>query len=443
MDEENEVLEAIEMQTKAVETRMGGVDAELKKLRADLTKSDRDNAELERKVNMLSIAQPATGTADGNKAPPHELFNLQVKSNFGPSRSALNAEAFAEYKAAFNKWIRYGDRFLDGAEQKAMSVGVDTDGGYLAPPEYARQIIKVEQLNSVMRGLVTAIPMGAGSLELPASTGLPTAGWVGETEPRPATATSPIGKLEIFAKEIYAEPEVTQTLLDDAAFDIESFLGGLVGDAFAVAEDAAFISGNGVKVPQGFLTYSTSNKTDLSGTRNFGEIQYVASGQAGAWPSTDDAIYDFLVDIVMALKPGYRRNASWVMPTSVIQKVMKIKDAQKQPASPADCWVIRSPRRNRCRSSQRIRTRSPSRTGSGPTGSLIATEFGCSETRIPTSRSFGSIRPSEWAAASSIVWQSNSASSLHRKTCRRQPGLTSTPAAGGGQLDRVTERSFR
>jgi HK97 family phage major capsid protein len=331
MDEENEVLEAIEMQTKAVETRMGGVDAELKKLRADLTKSDRDNAELERKVNMLSIAQPATGTADGNKAPPHELFNLQVKSNFGPSRSALNAEAFAEYKAAFNKWIRYGDRFLDGAEQKAMSVGVDTDGGYLAPPEYARQIIKVEQLNSVMRGLVTAIPMGAGSLELPASTGLPTAGWVGETEPRPATATSPIGKLEIFAKEIYAEPEVTQTLLDDAAFDIESFLGGLVGDAFAVAEDAAFISGNGVKVPQGFLTYSTSNKTDLSGTRNFGEIQYVASGQAGAWPSTDDAIYDFLVDIVMALKPGYRRNASWVMPTSVIQKVMKIKDAQKQP----------------------------------------------------------------------------------------------------------------
>jgi len=316
------ILEEIQQFTSATAEQLQALNEQLR--------TERGFREaLERKLNMARVPAPVRSThLDG--ASERDVFVLQCKNRY-PDRAhladALDDETYESYRVGFRKYLRFGERLFSAEEQKTMIVGSDPDGGYLAPSAFYGQIIQTEQLNAVMRQVARTLPIGLGSLDIPAATQLPTAAWVGEVSARNATATAPMAKLEIFVKEIYAEPEVSQKLLDDSVFDIEMFLAEQIGLAFAIAEDAAFISGVGVVTPQGFLTAPTSATGDLvtSNPRPFGALQYTPSGVAGAWPATDAACLDFLNAIVFSLKPAYRRNATWVMPTSVLLRVSQMK----------------------------------------------------------------------------------------------------------------------
>ena len=61
--------------------------------------------------------------------------------------------------------------------------------------------------------------------------------------------------------ELYAMPAATQTLLDDAIVNIDEWIAGEVETAFAEQEGAAFVNGDGVNKPKGFLA------SDMSTTR--------------------------------------------------------------------------------------------------------------------------------------------------------------------------------
>jgi HK97 family phage major capsid protein len=54
-------------------------------------------------------------------------------------------------------------------------------------------------------------------------------------------------------------------------------------------------------------------------------IGYIATGVSGDWPAGDES--DVLIDLVYALKAGYRQNASWVMNRKTQAAVRKLKDA--------------------------------------------------------------------------------------------------------------------
>jgi HK97 family phage major capsid protein len=152
--------------------------------------------------------------------------------------------ASRETKAAYGAFLRRGDL----GELKAMSVGSDPDGGvtvvdYLAPTIYRlmQEISPVRQLARIIR------LTGSGTFEEVQDRGsVVGASWVGETESRPVTASPQLGKLSIPACEMYAMPEVTQTLLDDNAVDLESYLGSKLAEQFAVAEGQAFWNGAGM-----------------------------------------------------------------------------------------------------------------------------------------------------------------------------------------------------
>ena len=281
--------------------------------------------QLEAKLNRPHLGgDPAARDSDG---PAQFKRALKAwKPDSGPDRFD-----YAEYRSAFDKYLRLGDRVLDNAELKAMSVGVDSEGGYLVTSEMAREVIRAERENSVMRQVARAIPIGAGSLEIPASLTLPETGWVGETGARDVTDAPTVGKVVITPGEVYAMPEVTQKLLDDSEINVEGFVGDVVGQALGIVEDQAFISGNGVNKPRGFTTYPTATTTDAAGTRPFGTLQHIVTGVNGAWPGTDAATYDLLVDVTTALRPAYRRNAVWLMPTAAVAKLMKLKDSQNNP----------------------------------------------------------------------------------------------------------------
>ncbi len=92
-----------------------------------------------------------------------------------------------------------------------------------------------------------------------ATTGFET-GWVGETDARPETDTPTLVELEYPVMELYAMPAATATLLDDAAIDIDQWIAGEVEMAFAEQESAAFVNGDAVKKPRGFLDYTEGRR---------------------------------------------------------------------------------------------------------------------------------------------------------------------------------------
>jgi HK97 family phage major capsid protein len=114
-----------------------------------------------------------------------------------------------------------------------------------------------------------------------------------------------------------ALPKASQRLLDDSAFDIESWLAGRIADKFSRAEAAAFIGGDGIDKPKGFLAHAKVDNDVWA----WGNLGYVPSGIAG------DTDADAVVDLVYALGARYRANGTFVMNSKTAGHVRKLKDA--------------------------------------------------------------------------------------------------------------------
>src|SRR5436305_15320113 len=112
----------------------------------------------------------------------------------------------------------------------------------LAPSPVARMIAKVYEMSPI-RHITSAINISTNVLEGMYDNDQASYGWVGETQARTDTNTPEVGKYRIEAHEMYAQPKASQTLLDDAAVDVEAWLQNKVSTRFARVESAAFING--------------------------------------------------------------------------------------------------------------------------------------------------------------------------------------------------------
>ncbi|WP_332681452.1 phage major capsid protein [Bosea sp. (in: a-proteobacteria)] len=245
-------------------------------------------------------------------------------------RPALGAEAerdpaIAEHKAAFASYIRHGEAGgLKQLEGKALSAGSGPDGGYLAPSTVESEILRRLSAVSPIRSLATVRTISSGTYKKAFSTTGPASGWVAESANRPQTGTPALAELSFPAMELYAMPAATQTLLDDAIVDIDQWIAEEVESAFAEQEGAAFVSGDGVDKPKGFLAYPAVAEASWS----WGNIGTLKTGVAGAFAASSPA--DILVDLVYSLKAGYRQNAAFVMNRRTQATVRKFKDGNGQ-----------------------------------------------------------------------------------------------------------------
>lgn len=213
-----------------------------------------------------------------------------------------------EHKSAFNLYVRAGESAgLKALEEKALSRSSGPDGGYLVPIPAEREILNRLAKLSPIRSIASVREISTQSLRRAFSTTGPAAGWVAEADPRPQTTNQQIADMTFPAMELYAMPAATQSLLDDAVVDIERWIADEVQTVFAEQEGAAFVSGDGVNKPKGFLAYTTVADTSWS----WGNIAYVLTGAAGAFPATDPA--DTILNLVYALRAGYRQNGKFVM----------------------------------------------------------------------------------------------------------------------------------
>lgn len=230
-----------------------------------------------------------------------------------------------EHKAAFlGGYMRKGlERDVARLEEKGLNIATPSEGGYAVPEEIDQMIEQRLRDLSPIRSIATVARIGSSNYKKLISTTGPASGWVGESDPRTETQSPDFAEIAPPLGEIYANPAATQTMLDDAFFDVENWLAEELATEFAQKEGAAFVNGNGVNKPKGFLASATNASGDA--VRNFGTVQHVATGTAGGWPASDPS--DVLFDLMHSLKAGYRNGARFVMNAATLNQIRKFKDA--------------------------------------------------------------------------------------------------------------------
>ena len=238
----------------------------------------------------------------------------------GTDVHAYGAKDLDAYKAAFDRYLRKDDRALTPDETKALSVGSDPDGGYVVNPDLSGRIVMKVFETSPMRAYASIQTISTDALEGLFDLEEAASGWVAETETRSETTTPQVGKWRIPVHELYAKPKATQKLLDDAEINMEAWLASKVAEKFARDEANAFVVGNGVGKPRGFLTYADG--TTLPGT-----IEQFDTGANGAFASAPGGA-DVLLSALYGLKQVYRANATWYMNRTTTGLVRRLKDSQ-------------------------------------------------------------------------------------------------------------------
>lgn len=283
------------------------------------------------RVDLLETAMQRPGGSNGDDS--KELAEKQavadqfVKShigfddnsgdkvkNFDIEKHRISVEDYDNYCKAFERQLRRGSdpRQVSPEETKFLSVGIGPDGGYTVPIEIGTRIVQYLYENDPIRELSSSVTISTDIYELPAEDWDVEAGygWVGETSSRDETATPNMQKLTIAVHEKYAAPRVTQKLLDDSVVDIPGWLAGKVSDKFMRVDNAAFVTGDGVEMPRGFLDYT-------NGT-SFGQVEQIAVGAA----LTTDAYYDVQYGMI----EQYIMRGTWVLNRATVRDTLKLKD---------------------------------------------------------------------------------------------------------------------
>ena len=308
-DERLAQIEAKGSADPLLEEKLAKIDATI-----DANQKRLDDYELSQKRQARIVTD-----ANGNERDMDMEAKRWAASTKGRNAPAdFDAKGMSDYKQAFNRFLRKGDQIMGADELKALSVGVDADGGYVVEPDLTGRIVNQVFETSVMRAYASIQTISTNSLEGLWDQDEAAAGWVTETAARTTTATPVLGKWSIDVHELYANPKATQKVLDDAEINLEAWLAAKVSDKMSRIENAAFVTGTGTDQPKGFLAYA-------AGTTLNTQIEQLSSGVAGGFAAAP-AGGDILIDALYALKAQYRANATWFMNRATTKAVRKLKD---------------------------------------------------------------------------------------------------------------------
>lgn len=234
------------------------------------------------------------------------LEGLEAKLLRMPAGSGKSEKDSVEMKS-LESFITKGRGAMSPEELKYLRTDVDTDGGFLAPNDFVREIIKDVTEISPIRSIARIRQTSGKAIEIPNRTGLVSGGWTGEGETQGA-GNSNYGLIEIPVNKQSAVVPVTIEMLSDSAFNMESEVNMDVAEFFAQNEGTAFVQGDAIKKPEGFMTASG--------------IQVINSGVAA------DITADALIEMSGELKDGY--TGTYVLNRRTLARVRTLKDANGQ-----------------------------------------------------------------------------------------------------------------
>lgn len=241
------------------------------------------------------------------------MATIGRKSSFSSAKEEAEA-GVALRKAVFFKALRSTvdhrairqAGILEPEELKSLIVNNDKTGGYLAPPEFIQEMLVNVVEYSNIRSIARVRTTSAGSVQLPKRTQTAAAAWTAEKITRSETQNPAFGLEEVKAHEMTALAKVSHTDLEDSVFDLEGFLRDEFAEQTGLTEGTAFVSGNGIAKPEGFLTNS--------------DVAYVAGGDASTITG------DGLIALYFELKEPYLINAYWTMSRSTLKAVRTLKE---------------------------------------------------------------------------------------------------------------------
>ncbi|TXL75627.1 phage major capsid protein [Vineibacter terrae] len=235
-----------------------------------------------------------------------DRLDEEIAKRNRPNTDKKSDEETAIETKAFDAFLRRGREVLTPDEAKSLRVSDDTAGGYLAPDQFVTELDRNVVLWSPVRQVATVRPTSAPAVLWPKRTGGMTGQWVGEGPAARPQTTVTFGQSRYAVCEFAAYVDVSNSMLEDSAFDIPGLLAFEFAEEFGVAEGTAFVNGAGPLIPPGFM-----QNADLS---------YTASGDASKITA------DGLIDVFHALPTPYRAQAVWMMNSTTLGTIRKLKD---------------------------------------------------------------------------------------------------------------------
>lgn len=221
----------------------------------------------------------------------------------------------SEKSDKLNKFLKDAKSGQQEIEVKDLRTDIDTEGGHAIQSDFSTKMIQRIYETSPIRQFANVEQTSTDHMEILVNTGEVGARWIAQGYAGSATPTPSFEKVRINVYKLEALPLSTTEAVQDPAIDLESWLLDKVSDKFARSENDAFVNGDGVNKPRGFLTYPNASGNDYE----FGKIQQINSGVSGG------VSVESLIDIQNSLKEVYQTKSRWFMPRSLFAELLKLK----------------------------------------------------------------------------------------------------------------------
>ena len=294
------IKDMIEKRAKVWETAKNFVDTHENENGVLSAEDNATYSRMEQEIEDLTAAIDRQQRAEAREAALNQPINTPLTGRPAKQVEEKSGRASNAYKEDFGAHLR-GKRLV----HNVLSEGVQADGGYLVPEEFERQIVSGLDEANVVRGLAKVITTSA-ERKIPVAATHSEAKWTAEngayTESDPT-----FDQKTIDAFKLTDLVKVSIELLQDSAFDLESYIAAEFARAFGIAEEEAFCVGTGTGQPTGIFT------------ANGGQVGVNAAGSTAVTA-------DELISLVYALKSPYRRNAKFLTNDATIAAIRKLKD---------------------------------------------------------------------------------------------------------------------
>lgn len=235
-------------------------------------------------------------------------INKPLTSRPTPNGEFKSGRATDEYKQAFWKAMRNKNGY---EVQNALQVGTDSEGGYLVPDEFERNLVQGLEEENIFRQIAKVITTSSGDKKIPVVASKGTASWV-EEEGNIPDSDDAFGQVSIGAYKLATMIKISEELLNDSVFNLEAYIANEVARRIGAKEEEAFIVGDASGKPTGIM-------------------HSIGGAEVGVTAASASAItMDELFDLYHSLKSPYRRNAIFLMNDATIKVVRKLKDGNGQ-----------------------------------------------------------------------------------------------------------------
>lgn len=270
---------------------------------ATYTKMEQEISDLGREISRLERQE----AMDSELSKP---VNTPITTRPGAAKEdTKTGRASDAYRKNF--WNAMRSKNPDRSITDALQIGTDSEGGYLIPDEFERNLLSGLEENNIFRTLANIIQTTSGDRKIPIVASHGSAAWVDE-EGAYSESDDAFAQITLGAYKLGTMMKVSDELLNDSVFDLENYLSGEFARRIGNAEEDAFINGDGVGKPTGILA-----------AKGGAEIGVTTS--SGTAFTADD-----LINLYHSLLTPYRKKAVWLMNDSTVQFIRKLKDSNGQ-----------------------------------------------------------------------------------------------------------------